>query len=189
MARQQARRRHKERLAGIILAMLGVAVLVVAVIAISEPKDATKNTAADRSSGAGTATRVAPSSNASSKAPPKSTPRSGGTSGSRGGDDTSSSSAAKDVPLVVLNNTTVSGLAKTAADRFRNGGWTVNDTGNLQNDILSTCAYYDPSDAAAEKAARALRRQFPTIKRVQPKFPELPNGPLVVVLTPDYSAD
>ena len=30
--------------------------------------------------------------------------------------------------------------------------------------------------------------QFPTIKRVREKFAELPAGPLVVVLTPDYSA-
>jgi len=90
------------------------------------------------------------------------------------------------VPLVVLNNTTTSGLAKKAAEQFRNGGWTVRETGNLTNNIISTCAYYDPSDDAAQAAAKALQKQFPIIKRVQEKFAELPSGPVVVVLTPDY---
>jgi hypothetical protein len=58
---------------------------------------------------------------------------------------------------------------------------------NYQNDILSTCAYYDPSVDGAEAAAQALQQQFPAIKRVKPRFAELPSGPIVVVLTPDYS--
>ena len=37
-------------------------------------------------------------------------------------------------------------------------------------------------------AAQALQPQFPAIKRSKPKFAELPAGPVVVVLTPDYSA-
>src|SRR5439155_10104748 len=98
--------------------------------------------------------------------------------------DSTSGASVKDVPLVVLNNTTVGGLAAGAAHRFEDGGWTVTSFGNYQNDILSTCAYYDPSSAGAQAAARALQRQFPTIKRVEPKFPELPAGPVVVVLTP-----
>ncbi len=89
----------------------------------------------------------------------------------------------------MLNDTTVSGLAKSAAQRFENGGWTVTSSGNLTNDILSTCAYYDPDVSGAKAAARALRTQYPTIKRIEPKFPELPDGPVVVVLTPDYQSD
>ena len=77
----------------------------------------------------------------------------------------------------MLNNTTTSGLAKVAAARFQAAGWTVSDTGNLTNDIVSTCAYYDPSADGAEAAAQALQPQFPTIKRVAPKFPELPERP------------
>jgi hypothetical protein len=63
----------------------------------------------------------------------------------------------------------------------------VSSFGNYQNDILSTCAYYDPGVPGAQQAAQALQQQYPTIKRVQPKFAELPAGPIVVVLTPDYS--
>lgn len=93
----------------------------------------------------------------------------------------------KSVPLVVLNNSTVSGLAERAAHEFEQGGWHVTRYGNLQNDILSSCAYYDPSAQNARAAAKALQQQFPAIDRVKPKFPELPAGPIVVVLTGDYS--
>ena len=94
----------------------------------------------------------------------------------------------KSVPLIVLNNTTIPHLAQQAAQRFEAGGWTVTSYSNYQNDILSTCAYYDPTVAGAQAAAEALQAQYPTIKRVEPKFPQLPSGPVVVVLTPDYSS-
>jgi hypothetical protein len=96
--------------------------------------------------------------------------------------------AVKSVPLIVLNNTTIQGLAQQAADQFKAGGWNVTSVGNLQNDIISTCAYFERGDPQAKAAAKALRQQYPTIKRTKPKFPELPAGPVVVVLTPDYSA-
>lgn len=92
------------------------------------------------------------------------------------------------LPLVVLNDTTVTGLAQQAQQTFQAGGWTVSSVGNLTNDIISTCAYYDPTVTGAEAAATALRAQFPAIKRVQPKFAGLPAGPVVVVLTPDYTS-
>ena len=88
---------------------------------------------------------------------------------------------------MVLNNTTRTGLADTAAGRFRSGGWTVSSTGNLINDIISTCAYYDTSVPSYKTAAAALMAQFPAIKRIAPKFTGLPAGPIVVVLTADYS--
>ena len=94
----------------------------------------------------------------------------------------------KSVPLVVLNNSGTPGLARGAAQRFESGGWTVSDFDNLPNqNIISTCAYYDPSVSNAKAAAEAVQRQYPTIKRVKEKFAELPAGPVVVVLTSDYS--
>ena len=78
-------------------------------------------------------------------------------------------------------------LADTAAARFKAGGWTVSSTGNLNNSILSTCAYYDPTSPGAQQAAEQLQQQFPAIKRVKEKFPELPAGPVVIVLAADYS--
>ena len=91
------------------------------------------------------------------------------------------------MPLKVLNNSTVAGLAEQASHQFEQGGWTVTELGNLYTDILSTCAYYDPSAAHARAAAKALQQQFPAIDRVRPRFSELPSGPIVVVLTGGYS--
>jgi LytR cell envelope-related transcriptional attenuator len=86
-------------------------------------------------------------------------------------------------PLIVLNNTTISGLAKSARQRLQRGGWTVTAVGNLRNTIVSSCAYYDPANPNARAAARALVTQFPAIKRVKERFAELPRGPIVIVLT------
>ena len=155
---------------------------MVAIIALREPKGhvAAQVTA----SNAGQQTSKGLSAKNSSK------PSSSKSRTAREGNSRSSSSAAgsaKSVPLIVLNNTTVTGLAEQAAQKFEDGGWTVTRFGNYQNDILSTCAYYDPSVSGAKKAARELQRDFPAIKRVKERFPELPDGPVVVVLTPDYS--
>ncbi len=90
------------------------------------------------------------------------------------------------VPLVIANNTNRSGLAATAESRFEAKGWKVTTLTNFTGGILSTCAYYDPSSAANEKAATELQKEFPAIKRVKPRFDGLPEGPVVVVLTTDY---
>jgi hypothetical protein len=145
-------------------------------------------------SGTPTAPRSTSSSGATSGSDGASTSPDASTSGSTTpGSGTSTSpgtlptlQVAQQTPLVVLNNSTISGLAAGAALRFEDAGWTVSSYGNLTNDIISTCAYYDPSDPAARPAARVLRHEFPTIKRVKRKFPQLPAGPVVVVLTSDY---
>jgi hypothetical protein len=173
-----------------VLAVLGVVVLVVAVIAISEPKSHTKDAGGAPSSTA-PASSTAPRTSASptptrSSAKPSSSLSLGETTPAPSSASSSASGAAK-LPLVVLNNTTTNGLATDAAQAFRNGGWTVSDIGNLQDDIVSSCAYYDPSVDGAKAAATALRTQFPGIRRVVEKFSELPSGPVVVVLTSDYS--
>jgi hypothetical protein len=157
--------------------VLGIAVLAVTVFARRHPSNQ------GAVAGKPTGTPSGPISLSTSAAPPptarSSSPAPRGSS--------SVQAAGTRPPLVVLNNTTVTGLAEQAAQRFTDGGWTVTSFGNYQNDILSTCAYYDPSVPGAREAAQALQRQYPTIKRVQPKFAELPAGPIVVVLTPDYS--
>jgi hypothetical protein len=182
---------------GILLALVGVAVLAVAIIALHNPKS-TGSDAAGGSSTAVTPPTTATTGSTSTRSTPSSgkvtapaTSRSSSPSDSTANPTQNSSealAAAQAVPLVVLNNTTITGLAAQAATRFEDGGWTVTSEGNLTNNILSTCAYYDPTVSGAKKAAKALQAQYPTIKRVEPKFDELPAGPVVVVLTPDYSA-
>jgi hypothetical protein len=179
LARQLARRRQRERLAGIVVVCIGVVVLAVAVFALREPSGHVSNVAARNG-----VSNVAKQSAAPTHPRPSATTPTGGHATS----DSQSEGRVKEVPLVVLNNTTIHGLAAQAAQRFEAGGWTVTDYGNLRNDILSTCAYYEDGNAAAKAAAEALQAQYPTIKRVKPKFPELPAGPVVVVLTPDYSS-
>jgi hypothetical protein len=168
-------------LAGALVVCLGVAVLVIAVIALREPKG---HVSAQRSASS-VAKQSKASSASTSKKPAPSASTQPTTPAPNG--DSRSSARVKSVPLVVLNNTTIGGLAARAAQRFEDGGWTVTTFGNYQNDILSTCAYYDPSVAGAQQAAEALQQQYPAIKRVKPRFSELPTGPVVVVLTPDYS--
>ncbi|MBE7187754.1 LytR C-terminal domain-containing protein [Jatrophihabitans endophyticus] len=165
-----------------MLAVVGVAVLVVAVIALHDPKNPSAPDAA------GSSTTPATSSAPSSGTPGTSTSSAPTTSATTSSDTKPTVSQFKaDFPLVVLNNTTIQGLAAEAAQRFEQGGWKVTSYGNLDNTIISTCAYYDPTVRHAKGAAKELQREYPTIQRVEPKFEGLVSGPVVVVLTPDYS--
>jgi hypothetical protein len=164
----------------------------VAVLALREP-NGHLSTALSRTSASSVAkqTAASPAKGSPSRGSSPSGGSSSGGSSSASSPDTghtAAGSGVKDVPLVVLNNTTIHGLAVEAAQRFESGGWTVSRWGNLSNVIISTCAYYDESDPTARPAAEALKAQYPAIKRVEPKFAELPAGPVVVVLTPDYTA-
>jgi hypothetical protein len=175
--RQPPGRRRADRVVGAFLALLGIAVAVVAIAALRHPNGRqAKAVTLQTSTVTATATRTTTGSArpSTSAHPSQSSTK-------------ASSPAAHKVPLVVLNNTQVPQLADTARSRFENAGWTVTSVGNITNDILSTCAYYDPSDPANLAAALELQREFPAIKRVKEKFPELPPGPIVVVLTADYS--
>jgi hypothetical protein len=175
--RQPPRRRQADRVVGAFLALLGIAVAVVAIVALRHPngrqaKAVTLQTSTVTATATHTTTRSArPSTSAH--------PTQGSTQ--------ASSPAVQKVPLVVLNNTLIPHLADTARTRFEDAGWTVTSVDNISNDILWTCAYYDPTDPANQAAALELQREFPAIKRVKEKFPELPPGPIVVVLTTDYS--
>ena len=159
-------------------------VLVVAIVALRHPGSRSRVATAGSlthpvtSSAAQTSAQASAQTSAHSSAAPTTSARA----------TTPAHSVPAKLPLVVLNNTTTNGLATQAAATFRAGGWTVTDIGNLSNDIISTCAYYDPSVAGAQASAEALRAQFPAIKRVVPKFASLPAGPIVVVLTSDYAS-
>jgi hypothetical protein len=165
---------------GALIVCLGIAVLVIAMIALREPNGHVTAQRTASSVGKQTTTSKPPATRSS-------TPPAGSSSAAPRNGDSQSTAQVKTVPLIVLNNTTVQGLAQRAAQRFESGGWTVTSYDNYQNDILSTCAYYDPSVPGAQAAAEALQQQYPMIKRVKPRFTDLPAGPIVVVLTPDYS--
>ncbi|HEY7046364.1 MAG TPA: LytR C-terminal domain-containing protein [Jatrophihabitantaceae bacterium] len=173
-------RRRFDRVGGSVLAVIGVVVAVVAIIALQHPNGRQAKPVSLK-----TSTVTATATQTTTKTPPPSRPSTRTAPPSRTAG--SSTSSGHPIPLVVLNSTTIQGLADTAKQQFEAGGWTVTYTDNITNDILSTCAYYDPSDPANEQAAMQLQQQFPSIKRIKEKFPELPAGPIVVVLTSDYS--
>lgn len=86
--------------------------------------------------------------------------------------------------VVVLNNSTVTGLASRAADDVRADGWTVREVGNLTGRTPTTTVYYP--DGRVD-AARALAATLGA-SEVQPRPDGLP-GPgdaLVLVVTSDF---
>jgi hypothetical protein len=168
-------RKHRrvERTIGVVLALVGLGVAAIAIIALNHPRGRSAVTSSRIPTGAESSLASAASKSVTKSASP------------------SKSSSSPSVParpaLIVLNNSGRSGLASTAADRFRNAGWTVTSTGDFSGAIISTAAYYDANVPGAQAAAEALQRQFPAIHRVKERFSGLPEGPIVVVLTTDYS--
>jgi hypothetical protein len=172
--------------------VLGIAVLVVAFLALRNPKHNVAAGASETITTTHTVTPSAPASDSrssglSSVAPSDSLVPSGSLLPSDTASSPTKHSAIGSQPLVVLNAVGTPHLATEAATQFEDGGWTVAHIGNYTNNFLSTAAYYDPSVSGAQRAARALQRQFPFIKRVVERFPELPAGPVVVVLWTDYT--
>ena len=172
------------------MGILGVVVLAMAIFALrdrgsSSPSSNNAAPPARQTSAVSQSLGVEPSH--TSRAAPSSSPPSSPPQSSSPQSSTPPAEVIK-VPLVVENNTTTTGLAANAQTRLEAGGWTVTSIGTMTNDIISTCAYYDPSVPHAKAAAKALRAQFPWIKRIEPRFPELVTGPVVVVLTWDYQA-
>jgi hypothetical protein len=165
-------RRRLEPILGVVLVVVGVAVAALAVTALNHPN----GRLAARASQSVTSSSAA-SHPASSPTPSPSQSRVSASSSPAGSGR---------LPLIVLNNTSQVN-ASTAAQRFEQGGWTVTDTSTFDGSILSTVVYYDPDVAGAQAAAEALQHQFPAIKRVKARFDGLPAGPIVVVLTSDYS--
>jgi hypothetical protein len=97
---------------------------------------------------------------------------------------TSSPTAAVRPAITVLNNSRVTGLAKKAAADFARGGWRIAGTGNLSGRLARTTVYYGPGQ---QEAAVALRKQYPAIADLAPRYAGLPgDGGLTVVVTRDY---
>ncbi|MGX7677779.1 LytR C-terminal domain-containing protein [Jatrophihabitans sp. DSM 45814] len=183
IAPPSSRRRRVELLLGVVLASVGVLVAVLAFVALNHPK----GRQADRAS-------VGVSSSASAATTKKSTPATTSpkpTTSTTAAAPTDPATATKPTvnrpSVIVLNNSGTDGLGGIAVTRLVQGGWTATDGGVFSGDILSTAAYYDPNAAGAQSAATALQAQFPQIKRIKPRFDGLPEGPIVLVLTSDYS--
>jgi hypothetical protein len=90
---------------------------------------------------------------------------------------------ARDLEIVVLNQTTRSGLASTVADRLRAAGWEVPAVGNFRGVVPSTTVYYPPG---GEAEALAVANDLPTEPRTRPRFGNLSTTRLTVVVTSSY---
>ncbi|MGH8892205.1 MAG: LytR C-terminal domain-containing protein [Actinomycetes bacterium] len=85
--------------------------------------------------------------------------------------------------VVVLNQTSRGGLAGTVADRLRASGWEVPAVGNFRGILRATTVYY-PVGARAD--ALAVAGDLPTEPRVRPRFGNLSETRLTVVVTDSY---
>jgi cytoskeletal protein RodZ len=88
-----------------------------------------------------------------------------------------------EIAIVVLNQTSRSGLAATVAERLRAKGWTVSGVGNFRGVVSATTVYYPVGHAAA---AQAAAKSLPTPARTRPQFGNLSTTRLTVVVTTNY---
>ncbi len=94
---------------------------------------------------------------------------------------------AKSVPLRVLNNSKIKGLAAEAKADFESDGWQVVEVGNYSaTNVPTTTAYYRPG-TAEEAAAKALASTFgmeaaPRIAGIAAMQPGV-----IVIVTNDYT--
>lgn len=81
-------------------------------------------------------------------------------------------------PTVVLNETTVTGLAARTAAHLRSLGWTVTGIGNWRGTIPTTTVYYPPG---LLPAARRLAFDL-GVSRLRPRVHGMLTDQLTVVL-------
>lgn len=186
------------RLAGIIVVLVGVALLIFGVVALGG--------AGSPDTGAAPAP-ASPSASAGSSAPatPSPTPSAVPTEGSGVASTvapppppvtttaapapTPTRTTAARAPLTVLNNSVIRGLADRAASTVQSRGWQVAQVGNFAGQLPATTVYYSPGNAGEEAAARELAREFPQVSQVLPRYAGLPPTPagIVLVVTKDWS--
>jgi len=88
------------------------------------------------------------------------------------------------IPVDILNDTHISGLAAKAEETLTSGGWTVPSTGNYAHTVTQTTVYYQPGQQAS---AELLATQFPKIHRVLAAPSGLVAGHLTLVLAQDWA--
>ncbi len=123
-------------------------------------------------------------STAATAAPPAgSTPAS--TATSTGASTTANSAALQRVPVRIYNNSTVDGLAATAADHLRAGGWTVTDVSNYAEGQISESTVFYGTESGAKDAADKLGKDMGLT--VAPRFDGIADAPagLIVILAGD----
>jgi hypothetical protein len=93
---------------------------------------------------------------------------------------------AKSVPVRVLNNSTIKGLAAKAKNDLMSDGWNVTSTGNYSAGIIPTTTVYYRPGTEEEAAARAIGAAFGM--RVEARFDGIKDATagVIVIVTNDY---
>jgi hypothetical protein len=189
-ARRRERQRRAERgpvletarLLGLqLLAVVGIATLIVVVVALVGPDDRTStSTAAGSSSGTPAA------STASARS---STPGSSGTSRTSRTPDVTTSSAAEPIATAtpdsalakvdVLNQSAPSGSAQTVADQLQRAGWDIGRVSDFHGNVSTTTVYWLTPDR--RRQARQIAENLGGV-RVEQGFSTLVDGRVSVVL-------
>ncbi|PBC48804.1 glycoprotein [Rhodococcus sp. ACS1] len=109
----------------------------------------------------------------------------GGTSASAasttsGASSTTKAADAASVPVRVLNNSNVTGLASQTATELMSSGWTVSETGNYSDSTISETTVYYGTSAAEKEAAIEIAAQLGV--SAEPKFPGIANSSAGVVV-------
>ncbi len=110
----------------------------------------------------------------------------GATAGGTGGGSGDTKTGAPRGSLRVYNNSTITGLASSAAEDFRNAGWQVDEVANYPFGIISSSTVYYRPGTPEKAVADELGSQFGL--RVHERFPGLEDASpgVIVIVTNDY---
>ncbi len=177
----------QRRLVGAAVGVIGVIVIAVVVVALlGRTGQPSRTTAADRPGHHAAPANTAPASPAGRRSAAKTAQRTTQGTAHKTATTAAAPPAPVRVPLTVLNNTTVTGLAHHAAQDFESHGWSVSQVSNYTGRLAQTTVFY--RDAGQLHAARTLAAQFPGIAQVAPLPAGLSSSSgLTVVLAPDWS--
>lgn len=183
-------RRRYEHALGATLVLAGIALVVIAVIALHHPKGAQSPRASVAANATDPEDSPQPSGTTRAATTPKTTPTTQATSSAARTSPSTTPTATTETAhpsVLVLNNTSDTATTQLAITRFKAKGWPAVDGGSFDGAILTPAVYYDPAVSGAEAAATELQREFPVIARVREKFSGLPSAPIIVILNGDYS--
>jgi hypothetical protein len=150
--------------------------------ATGESRSATPSATPTRSASASTSTKPStspsarPSSSSSATGEAEPSPKASATA----------TAAAKKQPVVVLNSTAITGLAKRVAADVERGGWTVTKTTNWRGAQPSVTTIYYLPGAKNKASAELFAKKFDVAQAVKPALPGMTSN-LTLVLTRDAS--
>ncbi|MCX4098984.1 LytR C-terminal domain-containing protein [Nocardia sp. alder85J] len=96
---------------------------------------------------------------------------------------TSAAPVDKSVPVRVLNNSTIAGLAAKTGSQLTSGGWNVTETGNYPDGVVSRTTVYYGSSPQEKAAAQAIANDLGVT--AEPRFAGIADSPpgVIVIVT------